>query len=65
MKKLTCHCGAVEAEVNVPEKFEIEKINLIEISEDLNIAKETVRRKINELNNWIKSIYPNRYCIKQ
>ena len=22
MKKLTCHCGAVEAEVNVPEKFE-------------------------------------------
>ena len=33
------------------DKFEIEKINLIEISEDLNIAKETVRRKINELNN--------------
>ena len=33
------------------EKFEIEKINLIEISEELNIAKETVRRKINELNN--------------
>ena len=22
MKKLTCHCGGVEAEVNVPEKFE-------------------------------------------
>ena len=22
MKKLSCHCGAVEAEVNVPEKFE-------------------------------------------
>ena len=22
MKKLTCHCGAVEAEVNVPDKFE-------------------------------------------
>ena len=22
MKKLTCHCGSVEAEVNVPEKFE-------------------------------------------
>tara|TARA_B100000029_G_C17136494_1_gene800749 strand:- start:174 stop:539 length:366 start_codon:yes stop_codon:yes gene_type:complete len=22
MKKLTCHCGAVEAEVKVPEKFE-------------------------------------------
>ncbi len=20
MKKLTCHCGAIEAEVNVPEK---------------------------------------------
>ena len=32
------------------EKFEIEKINLIEISEELNIPKETVRRKINELN---------------
>ena len=32
------------------EEFEIEKINLIEISEDLSIAKETVRRKINELN---------------
>ena len=32
------------------EVFEIEKINLIEISEDLSIAKETVRRKINELN---------------
>lgn len=31
-------------------KFEIEKINLIEISEELKIAKETVRRKINELN---------------
>ena len=22
MKKLTCHCGAVEAEVNVPDKFD-------------------------------------------
>ena len=22
MKKLSCHCGALEAEVNVPEKFE-------------------------------------------
>ena len=32
------------------EEFEIEKINLIEISDDLKIAKETVRRKINELN---------------
>ena len=30
--------------------FEIEKINLIEISESLNIAKETVRRKINEMS---------------
>ncbi len=32
------------------EEFEIEKINLIEISDDLSIAKETVRRKINELS---------------
>ena len=32
------------------EEFEIERINLIEISSDLSIAKETVRRKINELN---------------
>ena len=32
------------------EDFEIEKMNLIEISEDLQIPKETVRRKINELN---------------
>ncbi len=32
------------------EEFEIDKINLIEISEDLSIAKETVRRKINELS---------------
>jgi hypothetical protein len=27
MKKLTCHCGAVEAEVNVPDKFEKIKAN--------------------------------------
>ncbi|OUW74020.1 MAG: hypothetical protein CBD76_01660 [Pelagibacteraceae bacterium TMED216] len=32
------------------EEFEIEKLNLIEISEDLQIPKETIRRKINELN---------------
>ena len=32
------------------EEFEIEKINLIEISQDLMIAKETIRRKINELS---------------
>ena len=31
--------------------FEIDKINLIEISEELGIPKETVRRKINELSN--------------
>jgi len=31
--------------------FEIDKINLIEISENLSIPKETVRRKINELSN--------------
>tara|TARA_Y100000591_G_scaffold332625_1_gene370765 strand:+ start:1308 stop:2405 length:1098 start_codon:yes stop_codon:yes gene_type:complete len=30
-------------------EFEIEKINLIEISQDLKIPKETVRRKINEM----------------
>ena len=30
-------------------EFEIEKINVIEISKSLNIAKETTRRKINEL----------------
>ena len=28
MKKLTCHCGAVEAEVNVPEKFEKDEVQL-------------------------------------
>ena len=31
------------------DNFVIEKINLIKISEDLNIPKETVRRKVNEL----------------
>ncbi|MDA7712786.1 hypothetical protein N8818_01460 [Candidatus Pelagibacter sp.] len=30
-------------------EFEIEKINIMEISKSLNIAKETTRRKINEL----------------
>ena len=30
--------------------FEIDKVNLIEISEELGIPKETVRRKINELS---------------
>ena len=39
-----------EDEFYTNEEFEIEKINLIEISEDLSIAKETVRRKINELS---------------
>ena len=39
-----------EEQFYTKEEFEIEKINLIEISEDLSIAKETVRRKINELN---------------
>ena len=39
-----------EEQFYTKEEFEIEKINLIEISEDLKIAKETVRRKINELN---------------
>ena len=32
------------------DSFEIDKINLIEISEELGIPKETVRRKINELS---------------
>ena len=32
-----------------PNKLEVEKINLINISKDLNIAKETVRRKVAEL----------------
>ena len=31
-------------------EFEIEKINLIEISQELNIPKETIRRKINEMH---------------
>ena len=33
------------------DSFEIDKINLIEISDELGIPKETVRRKINELSN--------------
>ena len=33
------------------EKVGIEKLNLIEISKDLNIPKETVRRKINYLQD--------------
>ena len=40
-----------EEQFYTKEEFEIEKINLIEISEDLSIAKETVRRKVNELNS--------------
>ncbi len=39
-----------EEQFYTKEEFEIEKINLIEISEDLTIPKETVRRKINELS---------------
>ena len=39
-----------EEQFYTKEEFEIEKINLIEISEDLSIPKETIRRKINELN---------------
>ena len=39
-----------EEQFYTKEEFEIDKINLIEISEELSIAKETVRRKINELN---------------
>ncbi len=39
-----------EEQFYTKEEFEIEKINLIEISDDLQIAKETVRRKINELS---------------
>ena len=33
------------------EKVGIEKLNLIEISKDLNIPKETIRRKVNFLQN--------------
>ena len=33
------------------EKVGIEKLNLIEISKDLNIPKETVRRKVNYLQS--------------
>ena len=29
MKKLTCHCGAVEAEVKVPVKFEISEFLIL------------------------------------
>ncbi len=39
-----------EEQFYTKEEFEIDKINLIEISEDLSIAKETIRRKINELS---------------
>ena len=35
------------------DKVGIEKLNLIEISKDLNIPKETVRRKINYLQKTI------------
>lgn len=51
------------------DKFKIEKINLIKISENLGIPKETIRRKVNELqkeNILIregKSIYLNRTAI--
>ena len=41
-----------EEQFYTKEEFEIEKINLIEISEDLSIAKETVRRKINEMEKF-------------
>ena len=40
-----------EEQFYTKEEFEIEKINLIEISEELSIAKETVRRKVNELSD--------------
>ncbi len=33
------------------EKVTIDKINLIQVSQDLNIPKETIRRKVNELQN--------------
>ena len=39
-----------EEQFYTKEEFEIDKINLIEISQDLQIAKETVRRKVNELS---------------
>ena len=35
--------------------LEIDKINLIQISKDLNIPKESVRRKISELENKVLS----------
>ena len=40
-----------EETIYAQDTFEIDKINLIEISEELGIPKETVRRKINELSN--------------
>ena len=43
-----------EEQFYTKEEFEIEKINLIEISDELSIAKETVRRKINELSEHFK-----------
>ena len=41
--------------------FEIEKINLIEIAEELKIPKETIRRKINEMetSNILKEMEKN------
>ena len=51
-------------------KIEITKINLIQISNDLNIPKETIRRKINELQKQKilvregKSIIFNKYGIE-
>ena len=33
------------------ERLSIDKINLIEISKDLNIPKETIRRKVNFLQD--------------
>ena len=55
VQKSFCHYADIliihsEEQFYTKEEFEIEKINLIEISEDLSIPKETVRRKINELN---------------
>ena len=35
------------------ETVKIDKINLIQISNALNIPKETIRRKVNELQNPI------------
>ena len=50
--------------------IKIDRINLIQISHDLNIPKETIRRKVNELqsSNMLKrdgkSIIFNRVCIE-